>query len=600
MTFIDNATRYLFVAGKGGGGKTSIACASAVTLADRGRRVLIVSTDPASNLDAVLGVALSPHPTPILPVPRLFALNIDPQAAAKEYRERLIAPYRGVLPEAEVARMEERLAGACSVEIAAFDQFSGFLGDDEVSRHFDHILFDTAPTGHTLRLLQLPVAWTAFLERNISDDALCTGPRTGLRAHQERYAVALEALTDRQRTTLVLVTRPERTAIKETERTSAELESLGLQNQFLVVNGVFHASGRDDPVALALERKGQHALEAMPERLRTLPSTTVLLRGHNIVGIPALRELLSERTGAAAIVQTRAADLLPPLLSLAKLVDEFAASHSGLIMVMGKGGVGKTTIAAAIAVELAARDLPVHLTTTDPAAHVTMTLETEVRGLKVSRIDPKAATQEYRQRALEGARAKLDAPKLALMEEDLRSPCTEEVAVFHAFSRIVSGAQREIVVMDTAPTGHTLLLLDATGAYHREIVRNFGLKLVSTPLTRLRDPAYTKVLIVTLPEPTPVLEAEQLQAELRRAGIEPFVWVINASLAAAGPKDPILVQRARAELEQIHKVQERCARRVVIVPWLLEEPRGPERLRQLARRVSGEQPAGEATPLGRN
>jgi arsenite-transporting ATPase len=268
---------------------------------------------------------------------------------------------------------------------------------------------------------------------------------------------------------------------------------------------------------------------------------------------------------------------------LTKLVDEFAASRSGLIMVMGKGGVGKTTIAAAIAVELAARDLPVHLTTTDPAAHVAVTLETEVRGLKISRIDPKAVTDEYRQRALEGARAKLDASKLALMEEELRSPCTEEVAVFHAFSRIVSGAQREIVVMDTAPTGHTLLLLDATGAYHQEIVRNFGLKLVSTPLTRLRDPAYTKVLIVTLPEPTPVLEAEQLQAELRRAGIEPFAWVVNASLAGARPTDPILVQRAHAELEQIHKVQERCANRVVIVPWQTEEPVGPERLRQLAR-----------------
>lgn len=583
MTFIDNATRYLFIAGKGGVGKTSIACASAVALADRGRRVLIVSTDPASNLDAVLGVALSPHPTPILPVSRLFALNIDPQAAAKEYRERLIAPYRGVLPEAEVARMEERLAGACSVEIAAFDQFSGFLGNDEVSREFDHVLFDTAPTGHTLRLLQLPGEWTAFLERNISDDALCTGPRTGLRGHQERYAVALEALTDRQRTTLVLVTRPERTALKETERTSAELESLGLQNQFLVVNGVFHASRRDDPVALALERKGQHALEAIPERLRTLPRTTVLLRGHNIIGIAALRELLSDQTQAAAAMHTQpVADSLPPLPSLAKLVDEFAASHSGLIMVMGKGGVGKTTIAAAIAVELAARGLPVHLTTTDPAAHVTMTLETEVRGLKVSRIDPKAETQNYRQRALEGARAKLDAPKLALMEEELRSPCTEEVAVFYAFSRIVSGAQREIVVMDTAPTGHTLLLLDATGAYHREILRNFGARVASTPLTRLRDPAYTKVLVVTLPEVTPVLEAEQLQTELRRAGIEPFAWVINASLAAARPTDPILVQRAQAELEQIRKVQERCANRVMVVPWQTEEPVGPERLRQLA------------------
>jgi arsenite/tail-anchored protein-transporting ATPase len=588
MSFIDDATHYLFFTGKGGVGKTSIACASAVTLADRGRRVLIVSTDPASNLDAVLGVALSSHPTPIDAVPQLFALNIDPQSAAAEYRERLIRLYRGVVPDEEVARIEQQLAGACTVEIAAFDQFSGFLGDDQDSRHFDHVLFDTAPTGHTLRLLQLPVAWTEFLERNISDDALCTGPRTGLRAHQERYAVALETLTDRQRTTLVLVTRAERTALKETERTSTELESIGLQKQFLVVNAVFRASRKDDPVAVALERKGQHALEEMPERLRALPRTIVLLRGHNIVGIPVLRELLSEGIKVAAGGPPPVTVVLPALPSLRELVDEFATLRSGLIMIMGKGGVGKTTIAAAIAVELAARRLPVHLTTTDPAAHVTMTLETEVRGLKVSRIDPKAAIQEYRQRTLEGAKAKLDASKLALMEEDLRSPCTEEVAVFHAFSRIVSGAQREIVVMDTAPTGHTLLLLDATGAYHREIMRNFGARVASTPLTRLRDPAYTKVLVVTLPEPTPVLEAEQLQTELRRAGIEPFAWVINASMAAARPTDPILVQRAQFEFEQIHIVQERCALRVVIVPWQSEEPVGPERLRQLASGRSGE------------
>jgi arsenite-transporting ATPase len=582
MTFIDNATRYLFFTGKGGVGKTSIACASGTTLADRGRRVLIVSTDPASNLDAVLGVALSSQPTPIDAVPQLFALNIDPQGAATEYRKRLISPYRGVVPDEEVARIEQQLAGACTVEIAAFDQFSGFLAGEEVLLQFDHILFDTAPTGHTLRLLQLPAAWTEFLERNISD-ALYTGPRLGLRAHQARYAAALEALSNRQRTTLVLVARPEHAALKEAERTSIDLESLGLQNQLLITNGVFRATRKDDPVAVALERKGREALEAMPERLQALPHSTVLLRGHNIVGIAALRELLLEPARPAAILPIcPASDHLPPLPSLTELVDEFAASRRGLVMVMGKGGVGKTTIAAAIATELVSRGLPVHLTTTDPAAHLTTTLEAEIPGLKVSRIDPQVETELYRQRTLEAVRARLDAQALAVREEDLRSPCTEELAVFHAFSRIVSEAQQEIVVMDTAPTGHTLLLLDATDAYHRELVRSFGSKVVSTPLTRLRDPAYTKVLIVTLPEPTPVLEAEQLQNELRRAGIEPFAWVINASLAAARPKDPVLVQRAQAEIEQIHKVQERCVKRVVIVPWVTEEPVGPERLRHLA------------------
>lgn len=586
MNFIDTATRFLFFAGKGGVGKTSVACATAVVLADQGKRVLLVSTDPASNLDAVFDVSLSSHPTPIEKVPRLFALNISPEAAAAEYRERVVSSYRGVLPAAEVAGLEEQLSGACTVEIAAFDEFSALLSSEETTGDFDHIVFDTAPTGHTLRLLRLPAAWTDFLESN-TRGATCVGPLSGLKTHQVQYAAAVTALADSQRTILVLVAKPEHGALKEAARTCIELEALGLHNQFLVINSVFRATRRDDPVAVALEERGRQALTAMPETLRALPNATVPLHGGNIVGIQALREFFIEQPRTAPTVSTPlVTDSLLVLPPLATLVDEIATTRHGLVMVMGKGGVGKTTIAAAIATELAARGLLVHLTTTDPAAHVAMTLETEMPGLKVSRIDPVAETQAYKQRILDGARARLDAGGLALLEEDLRSPCTEEVAVFHAFSRIVSGARSELVVMDTAPTGHTLLLLDATGAYHREVMRKYGKKVVGTPLTRLRDPQYTKVLLVTLPEPTPVLEAAQLQADLRRAGIEPYAWVINASLAAAHPTDPILLQRANAEYEQIHTVQHQFARRTVIVPWMTEEPIGPTRLRQLARGVT--------------
>lgn len=581
MSLLDTATRYLFFAGKGGVGKTSIACATAVALADRGQRVLLVSTDPASNLDAVLGVPLSSQPTAITDVPRLFALNIDPHATATTYRERVLSWYRGVAPDAEVTKIEEQLAGACTMQIAAFDEFSRFLSDKDVGKDFSHILFDTAPTGHTLRFLQLPTAWTEFLERYTAA-TLYTGPRLGLRAHQARYAAAVAALADAQRTTLVLVTRPQQNALKEAARTSTELALLGIRNQFLVINGMFRATRRDDPVAVAFEQRGRQALASMPESLRALPNTTVPLRGYNLVGIPALRELMAERQRAALTIKIGSAVEPLSVPPLAVLIDELALLRHGLVMVMGKGGVGKTTIAAAIATELAARGLPVHLTTTDPAAHVAMTLETEVPGLKVSRIDPKAETELYRQHALVGARSRVSAEEFTLLEEDLRSPCTEEIAVFLAFARIVAGARQELVVMDTAPTGHTLLLLDATGAYHRDMVRKFGRKVVATPLMRLRDPAYTKILLVTLPEPTPVLEAVQLQADLRRADIAPFAWVINASLAAARPRDPVLVQRASAEREQIRTVQVKHARRVVIVPWATEEPTGPERLRRLA------------------
>jgi len=481
-----------------------------------------------------------------------------------------------------VRGMEEQLSGACTVEVAAFDEFTELLTADGEAAQFERVIFDTAPTGHTLRLLQLPAAWTGFLETN-ERGASCLGPASGLKTQQERYAQAVKMLADPDRTTVVVVARPERTALQEAERTVAELGALGLRNHVLLVNGVFRATDPGDPLARAFEARGRLALADLPPGLRGLPTAEVTLRAHNVLGVDALRRLLEParpETGLAAAPRIVDADLP----SLGSIIDELAEAGHGLVMVMGKGGVGKTTVAAAIAVELASRGLPVHLTTTDPAAHLVEALGGEVSTLKVSRIDPAAETEAYRRKVVTQAGRGLDAAGLALLEEDLRSPCTEEVAVFHAFSRLVFGAKREIVVMDTAPTGHTLLLLDATGAYHREVLRTAtGVAgTIHTPLMRLRDPAYTRILVVTLPETTPVTEAAQLQADLRRAGIEPFAWVVNASLAAAGPSDPVLVERAAAELEQIEKVRSTLAARVAIVPWMPEEPRGTEALRLFA------------------
>lgn len=586
MMILESPTRYLFFTGKGGVGKTSNACATAVALADGGRRVLLVSTDPASNLDQVFGLPIGPQPTRIEDVTGLFALNIDPEAAARAYRERVVGPYRGVLPNDAVAGMEEQLSGACTVEVAAFDEFTELLTADGAASEFDHVVFDTAPTGHTLRLLQLPAAWTGFLETN-ERGASCLGPASGLKTQQARYAASVEALADPLRTTVILVARPDHGAFREAERTAAELGALGLRNQVLLVNGVFHATDADDPLAVALEARGRDALAQMPPILGALPRIDVPLQGRNILGLEALRGLFDPVSAAGRRARSGVAVAAPDIPPLGVLIDEIAAAGHGLVMVMGKGGVGKTTIAAAIAVELAGRGLPIHLTTTDPAAHLMDALGRDVPGLRVSRIDPAAETAAYRQKVIERTERTLDAAGLALLEEDLRSPCTEEVAVFHAFSRLVFSARREIVVMDTAPTGHTVLLLDATGAYHREMLRTTPATsgTIHTPLMRLRDPAYTRVLIVTLPETTPVLEAAQLQADLRRAGIEPFAWVVNASLAAAGPTDPVLVERAAAELEQIAAVTKGLATRVAVVPWLPEEPRGAERLRQLAQPV---------------
>lgn len=581
--FLRQAPRFLFFTGKGGVGKTSIACATAVRLADQGRRVLLVSTDPASNVGQVFGQEIGNRIAAIAAVPRLAALEIDPQAAAQLYRDRIVGPARGVLPEAEVKGMEEQLSGACTTEIAAFDEFTALLVDSAWTAEYEHIVFDTAPTGHTIRLLQLPGAWSSFLEAG-QGDASCLGPLAGLEKQRAQYKAAVDALSDPARTRLILVARAQPATLREVARTHAELAAIGLSQQHLVVNGVLPESAAgQDALAAAIVRREQAALAALPAALASLPQDRIALKPFDLVGLDALRQLLTDATGAVED------DSVPPSFaapSLAALVDDIAADGHGLVMLMGKGGVGKTTMAAAIAVELAQRGLDVHLTTTDPAAHLAETLEGTQEHLTVSRIDPHAATEAYRQRVLQTKGAQLDAAGRALLEEDLRSPCTEEIAVFQAFSRAIREAGRKFVVMDTAPTGHTLLLLDATGAYHREVVRQMGdtRQRFTTPMMQLQDPGQTKVLIVTLAETTPVLEAANLQADLRRAGIEPWAWIVNNSVAAARPACALLRQRARNEAREIAAVATRHARRHAVVPLLEEEPVGLQRLRRLVGR----------------
>jgi arsenite-transporting ATPase len=577
------ATRHLFFTGKGGVGKTSLACATAIELAEAGRRVLLVSTDPASNLDEMLGVQLGPTPTAVPGVERLFALDIDPQEAADAYRSRALAALRGTLTDQEIEAVREQLSGACTTEIASFDRFAGLLAGDALAERFDHVIFDTAPTGHTLRLLELPRAWTEFLGKS-THGASCLGPHAALTTQRDRFAAAMAALGDASRTTVALVARPDRPSLREAARSSAELRAVGVGSQVLLVNAEFHATDRDDAVARALERHGQEALAAMPAELAALPQRRIPLLADDMVGLTALRRLIAREGPAVSPVSGAPAP--PSLPRLEELVDAIALGGRGLVMVMGKGGVGKTTIACAIAVALAERGHDVHLSTTDPAAHVEATVGAAPLHLSVGRIDPRVETAAYTARMLERRGAGLDADGLALLEEDLRSPCTEEVAVFHAFVRVVAQARKSFVILDTAPTGHTLLLLDAAGAYHREVVRgltgNDAARLI-TPLMRMQDPAYTKVILTTLAETTPVSEAAQLQEDLRRAGVEPFAWVINASLAAAGVHDPLLRARVAQELRQIERVRGGLARRVAVVPWASEPPVGADRLAALVR-----------------
>ena len=593
-------TRYLLFTGKGGVGKTSISSAVAVALADRGARVLLVSTDPASNLSEVLGTSLGGEPKQVAGVDRLFGLDIDPLAAAAAYRERVVGPYRGTLPPQVIAGIEEQLSGSCTVEIAAFDQFTELLADP---RGFDHVVFDTAPTGHTLRMLSLPGAWTSYLDGN-QVGVTCVGPLAGLTQQRARYRAALSALRDSGTATLALVTRPDAGALSEASRASEELAAEGLTNQLLVLNGVFPISASEpagDPVAVAYASRQRSALATMPQSLGQLPREEVCLQQNPPLGPAGLRSLLAPgdtptapRPGGKTDERTLEAGFEP-------LVESLVASRRGLVMTMGKGGVGKTTVAASLALAVARRGVPVVLSTTDPAAHLEQTLGDSDElppALVVERIDPEAATAAYTAEVLTSAGARLEGSARDVLLEDLRSPCTQEIAVFREFAKTVARAEDRVVVLDTAPSGHTLLLLDAARTFRQEVSRRADELPVEVErlLDRLSDRDYTRVLVVTLAEPTPVHEAQALQEDLLRAGIAPMAWVINQSLLASATRDPLLAQIASHESRWFDVVRDLC-QTVFVVPWQVTPPVGVAGLLTLAgQRLSGATRLAEPVP----
>jgi arsenite-transporting ATPase len=582
MKFLTDPTRFLFFTGKGGVGKTSIACATALHLAEVGRRVLLVSTDPASNVGQVFGQTIGNTISPVTSVPGLDALEIDPEQAAAEYRERIIGPVRGLLPEPEIASITEQLSGSCTTEIASFNEFTALLADPTLVAGYDHVIFDTAPTGHTIRLLKLPGDWTGFLDAG-KGDASCLGPLSGLDKQRKLYAGAVDALADASTTRLVLVTRAQASSLAEIARTADELTVTGIRPSHVVINGVLpNNAGANDSLVLAIRDRERAAVADMPAGLAGVPRDFIELKPDNMVGLDALRSLFQCATQVPEDTSAHLREDIGP--SLDAMVDELAADGHGLIMCMGKGGVGKTTIAAAIATRLAEKGHDVHLTTTDPAGHLENTVGDayNLPSLSMSRVDPQQALKDYREHVMATKGKGLDDAGRALLAEDLMSPCTEEVAVFRQFSHLVNEARRKFVVMDTAPTGHTLLLMDAAGSYHREITRNMPEGAhYTTPLMRLQDPEYTKILLVTLPETTPVLEASILEDDLKRADIQPWAWVINQSLAAASTTSPLLRHRASQEQGPVESVRAR-ANRLAIVPLLQEEPTGPKQLALLA------------------
>jgi arsenite/tail-anchored protein-transporting ATPase len=574
----ETKTKYLFFTGKGGVGKTSLACATAVEMADSGKVVLLVSTDPASNLKDVLESPVDENINPIQGINNLFAINIDPENSAEEYRNRVTRPLEGIASKEEIKKIREDLSGACTTEIASFDEFSRFVSGETEGTKFDVIIFDTAPTGHTLRLLELPAAWSSFTDEN-PDGASCLGPTSALKSGKERYHIVVNRLRDATLTSFYIVARADKASLKEASRTSTELKELGMSNQLLYINGVFKAIDKNDLLAQKIEAIGNEQLNSIPNNLKTLSLNTFPLLSYNVLGIEKLRSLFNTDLQKSISENNLPKSETPAqlLMGIEQLVDELCTNQqNGLIMTMGKGGVGKTIAASAIAVLLAKKGFEVLLTTTDPAAHIQDFIEQlgELPStLTVERIDPKVETQRYTEKILEhkGQGQSDEAKKLIL--EDLKSPCTEEVAVFHAFSKAISMAKRKFVVMDTAPTGHTLLLLDTAGSYHRDIMRNnINSGRLRTPYMALQDQTLSKIILVSLPETTPMREAGDLQNDLKRAGIKPYAWLINQSLSMlAGISDPLLKSRASAETQVIDTIKGTYSERTFGIPFIAEK-----------------------------
>lgn len=562
---IENYTKYIFFTGKGGVGKTSIACATAVNLADSGKKVLLISTDPASNLQDVFGIALNNKGTAIKEVPNLTVVNLDPEQAAAEYRESVISPFRGKLPESVITNMEEQLSGSCTVEIAAFNEFSNFITDEDKRKGFDNIIFDTAPTGHTLRMLQLPSAWNTFIAENTTG-ASCLGQLSGLEDRKEVYKEAVRTLSDETQTTMFLVSRPDESPLAEVERSSNELLETGIKSQNLIINGVLDNYDQNDAISKQLYDRQQKALNNRSQALLSLTTFYVPLRSYNMTGIDNVRNMLNADKVSTSEQKTIN---IGDFQTIDNIIDDLYNSGKRVIFTMGKGGVGKTTIAGDIARGLAKKGVKVHLTTTDPANHLAF-VETKVNGITISHIDEKAVLATYQKNVLDKARETMGDADLSYIEEDLRSPCTQEIAVFNSFAEIVAKADNEVVVIDTAPTGHTLLLLDSTQSYHKEVERTQGniTPAVQNLLPRLRNEKETEVIIVTLPETTPVFEAQRLQQDLQRAELKNKWWVVNSSLLLTNTNNSFLKAKAQSEIQWIEKVKEISNGNFAIVAWM--------------------------------
>lgn len=604
---IDSKIKYYFFSGKGGVGKTSLSSATAVYMANGGRKTLIITTDPASNLSDVYEQPIGHCATPIIGQQNLWAMELDPDQATAEYKERVLAPVRGILAEPALKVMGEQLDSPCTTEMAAFEKFIGYLDDNS----FDVIIFDTAPTGHTLRLLELPTDWSRVIADGVESGAnTCIGPAQALADSKAKFDRAMGILKNSKLTTFTFVLRPEAASIEETRRSIEELRPLGIAKTQLIVNGILPEEVCTNPF---FKGKYYNQMDKLKEILELdVNARAMLLQKDEIRGVALLKKVGS--------------DLFDQQAALGKLLKQphrnervnfeavksehekqevklVSSSNDGarLIFFAGKGGVGKTVMSCIAAVNLAGKGQKTLLVTTDPAAHIAHVLDRPVgqhpdkvqgvANLWAVCIDPKAEAKKYKERVLADADVRYSADRLAAMEEELDSPCTEEMAVFYRFIEYASSTDYSNIVFDTAPTGHTLRLLKLPVDWSKQLeIKTYAAAELSDAdteaksmfdevISRLQDPERTSFVFVVYPEHTPIVEAYRAVLQLESIGISPALVIANQVLPLEFCEQEFFAERLNMQRHHMDKIAELFNVPVVSFPLLLEEPRGIGALR---------------------
>lgn len=607
-------TKYIFFSGKGGVGKTTMASAAAIHYALIGKETLIVTTDPASNLADVFEQEIGHKITPINELSNLFAMEIDPDEATREYKERIIGPFREIMPEDVIASLEEQLGGACTTEIASFDRFIDFMMVDD----YDVIVFDTAPTGHTIRLLELPVDWSKHIEESAKGSGqTCLGPVQAMQESKDKYDRAIALLRNPDRTTFIFVMRPEELSLYETLRASKELETIGIKSGEVIINGILP----EDVCELAFFRKKYETQQKIirdTEQKISKPKRYMLLRDSEVKGLAALQDVAEElfnsplsrggrgvypsleKMGKGRFYDEKIIPLNPPLKK--GEINHLLLPTNGTkaIFFTGKGGVGKTTISCIIAFCIAQKGFKTLLVTTDPAAHIGKVLDRKVRSepteitknLYAVMIDQEVAFTEYKKKILDDAKGKYSEDMLIAMEEELNSPCMEEMAAFEKFAQFIESKNYAVIIFDTAPTGHTLRLLDLPFDYAKQVelmidtkagtsaIKDMSKERFKGIIDFLRDKQKTIFTIVLYPESTPIEESYRAMLDLKEAGIETQLVIANMVLPEEVCTNDFFKNRRRMQLRYLNDIRERFRLPILQFPMMEEDIKGLKQIKQ--------------------